>query len=153
MRQNPHFWKELRKERKELRTLRQYTDSHTGKYDFERCIAMNDTAINWDEIPDIITKDQLYRICHNIGNPLRFLQQGYCCGTPADIGISLPVYAFRPVKSPLFQGFPATVGRQAGQIIQSPPERVSKCVEKPMRKRRTRRPAGPASGVFSWAVL
>lgn len=25
---------------------------------------MNETAINWDSIPDIITKDQLYRICH-----------------------------------------------------------------------------------------
>ena len=25
---------------------------------------MNNSAINWDEIPDIITKDQLYRICH-----------------------------------------------------------------------------------------
>ena len=30
-RKNPHFWKELRKERKKLRTSRQYTDSHTGK--------------------------------------------------------------------------------------------------------------------------
>ena len=25
---------------------------------------MNETAINWDSIPDIITKDQLYKICH-----------------------------------------------------------------------------------------
>ena len=25
---------------------------------------MNETAINWDLIPDIITKDQLYQICH-----------------------------------------------------------------------------------------
>ena len=25
---------------------------------------MNETAINWDSIPDIITKDQLYQICH-----------------------------------------------------------------------------------------
>lgn len=25
---------------------------------------MNDAAINWDSIPDIITKDQLYQICH-----------------------------------------------------------------------------------------
>ena len=31
MRQSPYFWKELRKERKELRTSKQYTDSHTGK--------------------------------------------------------------------------------------------------------------------------
>ena len=75
MRQNPHFWKELRKERKELRTSRQYTDSHTGKYNFERCIAMNNEAINWDEIPDIITKDQLYRICHISKSTARYLLQ------------------------------------------------------------------------------
>ena len=25
---------------------------------------MNETAINWDLIPEIITKDQLYKICH-----------------------------------------------------------------------------------------
>ena len=25
---------------------------------------MNEDAINWDSIPDIITKDQLYQICH-----------------------------------------------------------------------------------------
>ena len=25
---------------------------------------MNETAINWDSIPDVITKDQLYQICH-----------------------------------------------------------------------------------------
>ena len=41
-----------------------------------------------------------------------------------------PVYAFRPVKVQPFQGFPCTVGGQAGQIIQSPPERASKCVGK-----------------------
>ena len=40
-----------------------------------------------------------------------------------------PVYAFRAVKSQPFQGFPGMVGRQAGQIIQSPPEQASKCVE------------------------
>src|SRR5699024_5723829 len=56
-------------------------------------------------------------------------------------------YAFRAVKSPLFQIFSATVGGQAGQIIQSPPERASKCVGKPIRKHRTRWPAGPAPGV------
>lgn len=43
--------------------------------DFERCIAMNDTAINWDEIPDIITKDQLYRICHISKSTARYLLQ------------------------------------------------------------------------------
>ena len=39
-------------------------NSRTGKSDFERCIAMNDEAINWDDVPVVITKDQLYRICH-----------------------------------------------------------------------------------------
>ena len=62
MRQNPHFWKELQS--KQLVPTRQYTDSRTGKSDFERCIAMNDEAINWDDVPVVITKDQLYRICH-----------------------------------------------------------------------------------------
>lgn len=36
---------------------------------------MNDTAINWDEIPDIITKDQLYRICHISKSTARYLLQ------------------------------------------------------------------------------
>lgn len=40
-----------------------------------------------------------------------------------------PVYAFRPVISQPFQGFSGMVGGQAGQIIQSPPEHTSKCVE------------------------
>ena len=40
-----------------------------------------------------------------------------------------PVYAFRAVKVQLFQGFFGMVGRQVGQIIQSPPEQASKCVE------------------------
>lgn len=75
MRQNPHFWKELRKERKEQRITRQYKDSHTGKSDFERCIAMNNEAINWDDVPDRITKDQLYRICHISKSTARYLLQ------------------------------------------------------------------------------
>ena len=40
-----------------------------------------------------------------------------------------PVYAFRPVISQPFQGFWGMVGRQVGQIIQSPPKQASKCVE------------------------
>ena len=40
-----------------------------------------------------------------------------------------PVYAFRAVKVQPFQGFWDMVGGQAGQIIQSPPEQASKCVE------------------------
>lgn len=38
---------------------------------------MNETAINWDSIPDIITKDQLYRICHiSKSTALYLLQSG-----------------------------------------------------------------------------
>lgn len=36
---------------------------------------MNNTAINWEEIPDIITKDQLYRICHISKSTARYLLQ------------------------------------------------------------------------------
>ncbi len=32
---------------------------------------MNETAINWDSIPDIITKDQLYRICHSLNDKVK----------------------------------------------------------------------------------
>ena len=38
-------------------------------------------------------------------------------------------YAFRGIEAHENQGFSATVGGQAGQIIQSPPEQASKCVE------------------------
>lgn len=38
---------------------------------------MNETIINWDEIPDVITKDQLYRICHiSKATALYLLQSG-----------------------------------------------------------------------------
>ena len=40
-----------------------------------------------------------------------------------------PVYAFRPLKHPPLQGFFGMVGRQGGQIIQSPPEQASKSGE------------------------
>lgn len=33
---------------------------------------MNENAINWDSIPDVITKDQLYRICHIIKSTARY---------------------------------------------------------------------------------
>lgn len=48
---------------------------------------------------------------------MRFLQQGYCCGTSADIGIKPTLYAFRAVKSPLFQGFPVMVGGQVEEDL------------------------------------
>ncbi len=38
---------------------------------------MKENAINWDSIPDIITKDQLYRICHiSKSTALYLLQSG-----------------------------------------------------------------------------
>lgn len=38
---------------------------------------MNENAINWDSIPDVITKDQLYRICHiSKSTALYLLQSG-----------------------------------------------------------------------------
>lgn len=36
---------------------------------------MNETAINWDSIPDIITKDQLYQICHISKSTAQYLLQ------------------------------------------------------------------------------
>ena len=50
----------------------------------------------------------------------------------ADIKMTLKttsVYAFSTVKTQLRQGFSGTISKQAGQIIQSPPEQASKCVE------------------------
>ncbi len=38
---------------------------------------MNEAFLNWDEIPDVITKDQLYRICHiSKSTALYLLQSG-----------------------------------------------------------------------------
>ena len=38
---------------------------------------MKENAINWDLIPDVITKDQLYRICHiSKSTALYLLQSG-----------------------------------------------------------------------------
>lgn len=36
---------------------------------------MNESAINWDEIPEIITKDQLYQICHISMSTAQYLLQ------------------------------------------------------------------------------
>ena len=36
---------------------------------------MNNEAINWDDVPDRITKDQLYRICHISKSTARYLLQ------------------------------------------------------------------------------
>lgn len=42
-----------------------------------RCIVMKENAINWDAVPDVITKDQLYRICHiSKSTALYLLQSG-----------------------------------------------------------------------------
>lgn len=38
---------------------------------------MKENAINWDAVPDVITKDQLYRICHiSKSTALYLLQSG-----------------------------------------------------------------------------
>ena len=38
---------------------------------------MKENAINWDDVPDVITKDQLYRICHiSKSTALYLLQSG-----------------------------------------------------------------------------
>ena len=38
---------------------------------------MNENTINWESIPDVITKDQLYRICHiSKSTALYLLQSG-----------------------------------------------------------------------------
>ena len=38
---------------------------------------MKEHAINWDAVPDVITKDQLYRICHiSKSTALYLLQSG-----------------------------------------------------------------------------
>ena len=58
---------------------RQYTDSSNADKDYQdmRCIAMKENAINWDAVPDVITKDQLYRICHiSKSTALYLLQSG-----------------------------------------------------------------------------
>ncbi|MGL0865255.1 hypothetical protein ACSTB5_06120 [Faecalibacterium duncaniae] len=44
------------------------------------------------------------------------------------------VYAFKPLKTLIFRSFSGMVGGQARQIIQSPPEMASKCVEKNFRR-------------------
>ena len=58
------FLQELRKEQRQNNKKWQYTGTPTPTKYFKRCIAMNETAINWDSVPEIITKDQLYKICH-----------------------------------------------------------------------------------------
>lgn len=61
---NEAFSQELRKEQRQNNKKWQYTGTPTPTKYFKRCIAMNETAIKWDSVPEIITKDQLYRICH-----------------------------------------------------------------------------------------
>lgn len=42
---------------------------------FEVYCKMNDQSINWDAIPNVITKDQLYRICHISKSTAQYLLQ------------------------------------------------------------------------------
>ena len=59
------FWKELRKERKEQKSIgnTRTVRMPTTLIKILRCVVMKENAINWDAVPDVITKDQLYRIC------------------------------------------------------------------------------------------
>ncbi len=38
-----------------------------------RCTAMRNEPINWDEVPDVMTKEQLWRVCHISKSTARFL--------------------------------------------------------------------------------
>ena len=70
------LWKS---EQAELVSTRQYTDSSNADkaYQDMRCIVMKENAINWDDVSDVITKDQLYRICHiSKSTALYLLQSG-----------------------------------------------------------------------------
>lgn len=48
---------------------RQYKNSHRRK-DFKptksifEVLEMNDFSVNWDSVPDVLTKDQFYQLCH-----------------------------------------------------------------------------------------
>ena len=71
------FWKELRKERKEQKNIGNTQNRLNRQYNFERCIAMQKYEIEWDKIPDVINKDQFYRICHiSKSTALHLLQSG-----------------------------------------------------------------------------
>ena len=57
MRVKPRFWKELRKERKELHPKGNTQASSNTDKSFLRCIAMNN--INWGKVPDELTMSSI----------------------------------------------------------------------------------------------
>ena len=65
------FWKELRKERKELHPKgNTQAGSNTDK-SFLRCITINN--INWGKVPDELTMEQFYKLCHVSKKTARYL--------------------------------------------------------------------------------
>ena len=71
MRAKSRFWKELRKERKELHSKgNTQAGSNTDK-SILRCIAMNN--INWGKVPDELTMEQFYKLCHVSKKTARYL--------------------------------------------------------------------------------
>lgn len=54
---------------------------------------MNESAINWDEFPDIIIKDQLYQICHISKSTAQYLLQS------GKFPVSIPASRHAAIKS------------------------------------------------------
>lgn len=63
MSQNAHFRRELRREQERTEHGGNTKQSVSDKYIFE-VLTVNEIIVNWDLVPDVINKDQLYRICH-----------------------------------------------------------------------------------------
>ena len=87
MRPGPSFWRELWREQRELR--REQTGAQRAAIHRQvrsdrltvRCIAMKE--INWNEVPDILTKEQFYKLCHISKKTARFLlESGKLQGNP-----------------------------------------------------------------------
>ena len=71
MRAKSRFWKELRKERKELHAKgNTQAGSNTDK-SILRCIAMKN--IDWGKVPNELTMEQFYKLCHVSKKTARYL--------------------------------------------------------------------------------
>ena len=65
---------------------------------------MKENAINWDAVPDVITKDQLYRICHISKSTALYLLQSGKKGVGLDtIGVDPIADAHLSIHRRLFQ--------------------------------------------------
>ena len=63
MSQKPHFRRELGREQERTQHGGNTKQSISDKYYFE-VLTVNEIIVNWDLVPDVINKDQLYQICH-----------------------------------------------------------------------------------------